>query len=109
MFAAAPVQSADGKVIALLCLRIPPERDFTRILATARAGETGETYAFNRKGLLLSESRFDDDLKRLGLIPDSQEAQSILTLELRDPQVDLTLGKPSPNRRAELPLIRRLS
>ena len=41
MFAAAPVRSADGKVIALLCLRIPPEKDFTRILATARAGQTG--------------------------------------------------------------------
>ena len=104
MFAAAPVRSADGKVIALLCLRIPPEKDFTRIMATARAGETGETYAFNRLGLLLSESRFDDDLKRLGLIPDTKEAQSILTLELRDPLVDLTLGKPSPKRRAEQPL-----
>ena len=50
MFAAAPVRSADGKVIALLCLRIPPEKDFTRILATASAGETGETYAFGRTG-----------------------------------------------------------
>ena len=106
MFAAAPVRSADGKVIALLCLRIPPEKDFTRILATARAGETGETYAFSRTGLLLSASRFDDDLKRLGLIPDTPDAQSILTLELRDPLVDLTLGKPSPKRRAEQPLMR---
>ena len=106
MFAAAPVRSADGKVIAVLCLRIPPEKDFTRILATARAGESGETYAFSRTGLLLSESRFDDELKRLGLIPDTPEAQSILTLELRDPLVDLTLGKPSPKRRAEQPLTR---
>ena len=106
MFAAAPVRSADGKVIAVLCLRIAPEKDFTRILATARAGESGETYAFSRTGLLLSESRFDDDLKRLGLIPDTPGAQSILTLELRDPLVDLTRGKPSPKRRAEQPLTR---
>ena len=106
MFAAAPVRSADGKVIAALCLRIAPEKDFTRILATARAGQSGETYAFSRTGLLLSASRFDDDLKRLGLIPDTPEAQAIVTLELRDPQVDLTLGKPSPRRRAEQPLTR---
>jgi eukaryotic-like serine/threonine-protein kinase len=106
MFAAAPVRSADGNVIAALCLRIAPEKDFTRILATARAGESGETYAFSRTGLLLSASRFDDTLKRLGLIPDTPETQSIVTLELRDPQVDLTRGKSSPRRRAEQPLTR---
>ena len=76
MFAAAPVRAADGKVIALLCLRIPPEKDFTRILATARAGESGETYAFSRTGLLLSASRFDDELKRLGEIPDTPETEA---------------------------------
>ena len=53
MFATAPIKSADGKIIAVLGLRIAPEKDFTRILATARAGETGETHAFARNGLLL--------------------------------------------------------
>jgi tRNA A-37 threonylcarbamoyl transferase component Bud32 len=106
MFAAAPIRSADGKVIAVLALRIAPDKDFTRILTTARAGESGETYAFSRKGLMLSESRFDDELKRVGLIPDTAEAQSILTLELRDPLADLTRGQQSPKRRAEQPLTR---
>jgi hypothetical protein len=106
MFAAAPVRSADGKVLAVLCLRITPEKDFSRILATARSGESGETYAFSRTGLLLSESRFDEDLKRVGLIPDTSEARSILTLELRDPLVELSRGKPSPMRRAGQPLTR---
>jgi hypothetical protein len=109
MFAAAPVRSADGKVIAVLALRIPPDKDFTRILATARAGETGETYAFSRKGLMLSDSRFNDELKRMGLIPDTPEAQSVLTLELRDPLADLTRGQQSPKRRAELPLTRSVA
>ena len=104
MFAAAPVKSADGKIIAVLGLRIAPEKDFTRILATARAGVSGETYAFARSGLLLSQSRFDDELRRLGLIPDSDDAFSILTLELRNPLVDLSQGKTSPKRRSEQPL-----
>src|ERR1019366_2128548 len=69
MFAVAPIRSAGGQIIAVLGLSIAPDTDFTRILATARAGQTGETYAFNREGKQLSESRFDDDLKRLGLIP----------------------------------------
>jgi len=106
MFAAAPVRSPQGRIMAALGLRLEPEKQFTRILATARSGESGETYAFDRKGLLLSESRFDDQLRQLSLIPDSADARSILTLELRDPLVDLTKGKSAPKRRAELPFTR---
>ena len=106
MLAAAPVRSTNGQILALLCLRIPPEKDFTRMLETARAGDTGETYAFNRAGLLLSESRFDDDLKRQGLIADTPEARSILTLELRNPEVDLTSGKKPPQRHSAQPFTR---
>ena len=105
MFAAAPVRSADGQIIAILGLRIEPDKDFTRILATARAGQTGETYAFGRDGKQLSDSRFDNDLKRLGLIPDEPDARSILTLDLRDPLVDLNQGRQSPKRRTELPFV----
>jgi tRNA A-37 threonylcarbamoyl transferase component Bud32 len=109
MFAAAPIHSTDGQVIAILGLRIEPDRDFTRILATARAGQTGETYAFGRNGKQLSDSRFDNDLKRLGLIPDEPDARSILTLDMRDPLVDLSKGRQSPKRRTELPFTHAVS
>src|ERR1019366_3671399 len=69
MFAVAPIRSADGQIIAALGLRIAPDTDFTRILATARAGQTGDTYAFGRDGKQLSESRFDTDLKRRTELP----------------------------------------
>ena len=103
MFAAAPVRSTDGGVVAVLGLAIAPEKDFTRILATARVGNSGETYAFNGQGLLSSQSRFDDELKRLGLIPDVADAQSLLRLELRDPLVNLSKGRRAPRRPSELP------
>lgn len=106
MFAAAPVRTLEGRLIAVLALRILPEKDFTRILATARSGVSGETYAFSRTGVLLSESRFDDELKRLGLIPDAAEANSLLTLELRDPLVDMSRGLHPPKRRPALPFIK---
>lgn len=109
MFAVAPVRSLDGQIIALLGLRILPDMDFTRILATARAGQTGETYAFDRDGRQLSESRFDPELKRLGLIPDTPNARSILTLDLRDPLVDLSEGGQSPKGRSELPFTHTVS
>lgn len=96
MFACAPIRDAKGQVIAGLGLRIAPEVEFTKILNVARFGNTGETYAFNRDGLLLSSSRFDADLKRIGLLPDDDDAESILTVRLRDPLVDLTLGQRTP-------------
>ncbi len=92
MYAAAPVHNAAGRVIAVLGFRLQPEKDFTRILSVAKMGNSGETYAFNRDGLLLSESRFDSDLKKIGLIPDRPESQSILKIELRDPGGDMMSG-----------------
>ncbi len=92
MYAAAPVHDATGKVIAAFAFRLKPETDFTRILSVAKMGDSGETYAFNRDGLLLSESRFDDDLKKIGLIPDRPESQSILKIELRDPGGNMMAG-----------------
>lgn len=106
MFSAAPLRDKSGKVIAVLALRNRPETDFTRILQVARNGATGETYAFNSDGLMISESRFDDQLKQVGLLADLPESQSVLTVELRDPGVDMTAGERPAKRRAEQPLTR---
>ena len=57
-------------------------------------------------GLLLSESRFDDDLKRIGLIADAPHVRSTLSLELRDPGVDMTTGARPVRRRGKQPLTR---
>jgi hypothetical protein len=106
MFAIAPVRSDGRSAVAGLGLRIQPERAFTRILSVARAGQTGDTYAFDRSGRLLSESRFDDQLRAIGLIPDQPQSRSILNVELRDPGADLTRGRRPVRRRSELPLTR---
>ena len=92
MFVFAPIKDDAGRVIAALGFRMRPERTFTQVLNVARFGRSGETYAFDRHGLLLSESRFDDDLKRIGLISDASYVRSTLSLELRNPGVDLTTG-----------------
>jgi eukaryotic-like serine/threonine-protein kinase len=106
MFAAAQLTDDKGVPIGSLGLRIRPELDLTEILSVAQSGETGETYAFDENGLFLSLSRFDDDLKRIGLLADLAEAQSVLTLEVRDPQVDMTKGDRPPQRRQDQPLTR---
>jgi hypothetical protein len=88
----------------VLALRMRPEGEFSRILTAARFGNSGETYAFNEKGVLLSQSRFDPELKRLGLLEDKPEITSILNLEMRDPGVDLTTGARPKLSRSEMPL-----
>jgi hypothetical protein len=106
MFTAGPLRDEAGKPIAALGLRIRPEDHFTRILQVVRFGQSGETYAFDRNGLLLSQSRFDEDLKQLGLLVDQPDSHSILTVEVRDPQVNMAAGERPALRRSEQPLTR---
>jgi eukaryotic-like serine/threonine-protein kinase len=92
MQVAAPIRDDDGVIRGALALIIDPETEFSRILSVARFGETGETYAFDQTGLMVSRSRFDVSLKELGLLEDRPEVTSALTLQLLDPGGDLTRG-----------------
>src|SRR4029078_2233731 len=103
MFVAAPVYDENKCVIAALALRIRPEQEFTQILQMGRLGQTGETYAINKDGLMVSTSRFDDQLMHVGLLPDTDGAQSILPISVRDPGGDMTRGFRPKVRRAEPP------
>jgi eukaryotic-like serine/threonine-protein kinase len=107
MFAAAPVRNDEGVVVAMIGLRIRPDKDFTRILNVARAGKSGETYAFDSNGVFLSQSRFEEQMKDIGLLADQPNSRSVLAVEIRDPGVDLTLGgQRSAQRRKDQPLTR---
>ena len=106
MFVLAPVLGENLQVIAVLGLQIRPEEEFTRILQLGRLGLSGETYAFDSNGLMLSNSRFDNDLILLGLLPDQEGSQSILQLLIRDPGGDMTKSYRPKVRRAELPFTR---
>ena len=100
MFVSSPVRATNNAIVAVLCLRMKPEGEFSQIFSVARMGETGEAYAFDHRGVMLTASRFDRELKILGLIPKSPEATSILNLQLLDPEVDLETGdRPDRPRR----------
>src|SRR5690606_38813605 len=105
MQVAAPIRDQDGVVCGALAMILDPELEFSKILSVARQGESGETYAFDASGLMLSRSRFDPQLRNLGLIEDRDGATAALTLELRDPGGDLTAGYPAPTNLAARPLI----
>ena len=88
MFVGAPVLDESGKVIAAFTFRINPVDDFATILQQARIGETGETYAFDRQGLLLSSSRFDEQLQSIGLIKKIEESIPRLLASARVARLD---------------------
>ena len=90
IFIVAPVRDADGNILAALARRLDAAQDFSRVIQLGRIGDSGETYAFNRNGKLLSESRFDDDLRNIGLI--DHDAKGILEIEIRDPGGNMVTG-----------------
>ncbi|MFT7541814.1 MAG: PAS domain S-box-containing protein, partial [Gammaproteobacteria bacterium] len=102
MQATAVVRDANDTPLAFLVLRIDPELSFTQILRRGAIGDSGESYAFNETGKMISESRFDEDLKELGLVP--EYGRSILTVDVRDPGGNLIEGHQPQLQRKEQPL-----
>lgn len=106
MQVAAPLRDNNDTVVGALALIINPDKEFSRILSVARSGASGETYAFDQTGLLISHSRFDAQLKGLGLLEETNSS-SALNLHLYDPGGDLTKGfRPTNTDLSTRPLIR---
>ncbi|GAB5512354.1 MAG: serine/threonine protein kinase [Rhodopirellula baltica] len=104
MYVCAPIRDPSFQVMGVLALQIRPEREFIPILQLGRTGESGETYAFNEDGIMISNSRFDEELILMGLLPDQPHSHSILQMSVRDPGVDMTRGFRPNRRRSQLPL-----
>ena len=102
MFVGAPIKNQTGHVIAVLLLRIDPFDAFFPLTQQGRLGSTGEVYAFDANGLLLTESRFNEQLKNLGFIKEGEH--SSLAFEVRDPGVNLLENRQGPSLSTDLPL-----
>lgn len=102
MFFASPVINSRGKIIAALTIRLNPESNFTRLTQVGRIGKTGETYAFDKHALLISNSRFDNSLINTGLIIPGDK--SILSIRILDPGRNLLKEPADDYQRQNLPL-----
>jgi PAS domain S-box-containing protein len=100
LFIAVPI-TTDAGVIAALTMRLDPTKGFSRVLQFSRVGESGESYAFDNEGVLLSASRFEDDLREIGLLDEAQS--SVMNIQIRDPGGDMTTGFSPDIPRAEQP------
>jgi polar amino acid transport system substrate-binding protein len=90
IFIASPIKNFEGKIIAALAIKFNLRRHFTRITQLSRIGQTGETYAFDEHATLISESRFDDQLRRIGLV--GSDSRGILSIRVADPGGNLLQG-----------------
>ena len=92
MFVATPIKNKAGEIKAVLSFRIRPETEFSELLHITRFGESGETYVFSPEGLMFSDSRFNQQLREVGLISPEPWSHSILNVYIRDPKGNLTKG-----------------
>lgn len=104
MFVSTPIKDNSGIVKAVLSFRIRPETEFSELLRITRFGVTGETYIFSDKGLLFSDSRFNQTLRKIGLISKEPWSPSILNVYIKDPKVNLIKGLRSPIPKKDWPL-----
>lgn len=102
MFLGTPIKDNHGEVTAVLTIRIIPENNFARVARIGKLGKTGETYFFDQTGRMLTPSRFETQLKTIGLMQEGQS--SVLNLEIRDPGMDLLAGHIPTLARADQPL-----
>jgi eukaryotic-like serine/threonine-protein kinase len=102
-FILAAVPDPKGAPAAALVLRVPSDQ-LARILNVARSGETGETYAVDSSGVMLSESRFPDEVSKSGLLPAEANGKTTAFLEVRDPGPGAGNATASGGLRRGLPL-----
>jgi signal transduction histidine kinase/CheY-like chemotaxis protein len=57
MLASTPIYDMRGSVLGVMAFRIQPETDFSQIINIAKPGLTGETYAVDKNGTVLLETR----------------------------------------------------
>lgn len=87
MGAIAPV-SDGGRPDGGLMLLLDPMDQWSDILSVTQTGLTGESYAFDRSGLLLSRCRFESPLRASGRLADDPRIASPLSIAIRIPAND---------------------
>lgn len=102
IFIGSPIYDHNKKLLGLLTLRIDPSSDFSRVTQLGRIGSTGETYAFDSEGMLITHSRFEQQLQNVGLV--TSQGSSMLSIRITDPGGNMLNGYVSKKKRSELPL-----
>jgi two-component system sensor histidine kinase/response regulator len=79
-----PIRDTAGNVLALLSVAFDINKEYATFFSDVRLGKSGKIYAVDKRGYLLSESRFMDKLYKNKTI--SAGHSSILRIRLPDPK-----------------------
>jgi len=82
-----------GLPSALLTFAFDARRDFLRILAQPGPCRSFETYAFDASGVMLSNTRFPEQLRQIGLLPSEPGVQATRLIRVCDPGANLLAGE----------------
>ena len=88
IFFSVPIINSQGRVIAAISRHINFEGVFSSILSAGLIGKSGEVYAIDKTGVLLSNVHFENALKGIGLI--SKNQRSALNIHILDPGKNLS-------------------
>ncbi|MDT8371523.1 MAG: response regulator [Gammaproteobacteria bacterium] len=86
----APIKDSLGGIMAILNFELRPDQSFSTFFHHNQLGLNGETYAINEAGLLLTPSKFTEQLRDIGLVNPIVPNPEI-NLMIRDPGVNLVL------------------
>ena len=101
----APIRTGKEPPFAALAMGVETDRELDTIFSTARPGETTEAYAFSDDGLMLTSTRFADQLAAVGVLPAGALSGAFL-VPVRDPGGKLEPGYAPALEAAARPLTR---
>ena len=87
-FVLVPVRDPAGTAIAVFAFRIDPAR-VSEVVNPGRLGDSGETYAVDADGRLVSTTRFAARVAALDILPAEANGVATAALMVRDPGVEL--------------------
>jgi len=102
LYIGAPVLGKGGQVIAVFAFQIYTTDVFNEIFQSGRFGVSGETYAFDAQARMISNSRFDEELRQKGII--TKQQKGIFNIEIREP--DSNTSKKNDLNSKQQPLTR---
>jgi len=98
-----PLRDAKGTTVGTVAVRMKAAEALNSPLEVAQRGQSGESFAFDSNGRMISQSRFEAQLEEVGLL--SPGESSVLGLLLKDPGINRLESARSPVGRDEQPLM----
>ncbi len=88
IFFATPILNNADSVVAVFTYRFDLSKHFGNITRISQIGTSGETYAFDNRGQLLTPSRFESDLRKLQSF--YKDGNRELSIRVADPGGDIS-------------------